>query len=59
MLLYQVSSVLYLRQSAVVPDITVMREAIVNETQLPLLFVLFDWVQFVLRRDLFTKKRFS
>ncbi len=42
----------YLRERSVVPDVPVMREAIVHETQLPLLLVLLDRIQFILRRYL-------
>ena len=48
----------YLWQTAVVPDVAVVGEAVVNKAQLALLYVLFDRVHLVLCRDLnFKRKR--
>jgi hypothetical protein len=41
-----------LRECTVVPDVTVMGEAVANETQTTLLDVLLDWIEWLLLADL-------
>jgi hypothetical protein len=42
----------YLREGAVIPEVTLVRETIANETELSLLYVLLDRVEKLLLRDL-------